>query len=224
MCSPIKFTRPGARTTCTGPAEEPNACANAAVRSVEVMRLIRSRSFAPAALRMTRALAPGIIEELLLQLPHRPPRGADVRERHLGVLPRQQHAVCASLKRRPYRLVDVVGLGLLFIRAGGNVDVDPRPDLEARPRSRHGALGLAQHVVGREALLSDAVQRLLAVLLHAVGEVEDLLGSEVREQRRMDVANVLREAGTAAVVVHDDLQEVRVLSELAVILLGAVER
>src|SRR5205814_994209 len=125
MCSPIKFTRPGARTSCTGPAEEPNASANAAVRSVEVMRLIRSRSFAPAALRMTRALAPGIIEELLL---------------------------------------------------------------------------------------------------HAVGEVEDLLGSEVREQRRMDVANVLREAGTAAVVVHDDLQEVRVLSDLAVILLGAVER
>src|SRR2546421_3411651 len=43
MCSPIRFTRPGARATRTGPAVEggggaPNARANAAAKGVEAMR------------------------------------------------------------------------------------------------------------------------------------------------------------------------------------------
>src|SRR5439155_19078244 len=41
---------------------------------------------------------------------------------------------------------------------------------------------------------------------------------------RMDVSNVLRKARAAAVVVHHHLQEVRIVAELGVILLRAVER
>src|SRR3989454_12731246 len=105
-----------------------------------------------------------------------------------------------------------------------DVDVDPWPDLDARPAARDRALRLAQHVVGREALFDDAIELLLVILLDAVGEVQGLLGCQVREQRRMDVSNVLRKARAAAVVVHHHLQEVRIVAELGVILLRAVER
>src|SRR2546423_1400194 len=71
MCSPIKFTRPGARTTCTGPGGEggaPNARANAAARGAEAMRLEISRKdrcFARAALQR-RSFAP-LAEKLVLR-------------------------------------------------------------------------------------------------------------------------------------------------------------
>src|SRR5438445_13674995 len=113
MCSPIRFTRPGARTTCTGPeGAAPNARANAAPRWVEAMRLEisrKDRSFAPAALRMTGLLAsrvernyPRICCLRRRQLAHGTTRGLEVRELHLGILARQEHPMGASLERRPH--------------------------------------------------------------------------------------------------------------------------
>src|SRR2546430_11016962 len=103
------------------------------------------------------------------QLAHRPPRGADVRELHLRVLPRQQHAVSAPLERRAHRLVHALGLGLLLGRPRRDVAVDPWPDLDTRPAARYRALRLAQHVVGREALFHGAIEPLLVILLDVVG-------------------------------------------------------
>src|SRR2546425_7548171 len=158
------------------------------------------------------------------ELPHGPPRGADVRKLHLRILPRQQPPLGAALEGGPDCLIHIVRLRLLLGCPCRNVDIDSRPDLEARPRAHYRALRLAQYVVGREALLGDAIEWLLAVLLDAVSKVQDQFGCEVREQRRMDVSNVLREARAAAVVVHHDLQEIRVIGELGVILLRSVER
>src|SRR5256886_697259 len=204
MCSPIKFTRPGARTTCTGPKREggaPNARANAAPRGVEAMRLEisrKSRSVAPAVLRMTgplaprrphpltplrrqykgsgraprtRTIRPGAAPSRRRQLTHGTTRGPQVRELHLGILAGQEHPVRASLERRPHGLIYVLGLRLLVACPRGNVDVDAGPDFETRSRSSYGTAGLAQHVVGREALRSNPIERPLAVLLHAVGEL-----------------------------------------------------
>src|SRR5205814_3138291 len=77
---------------------------------------------------------------------HRAPGGTQVRQRHLRILPRQQHAVRATLEGGPDRLIDVLRLRLLLVRAGGDVDVDPRPDLHGRRDAGHRPLGLARDV------------------------------------------------------------------------------
>ena len=61
-------------------------------------------------------------------------------------------------------------------------------------------------------------------MLQTVRQLERLLRRQIGEQRGVDVADVLRHARTARVVVHDDFQKVRVAAESRVVLLGAIER
>src|SRR5262249_51765389 len=88
-----------------------------------------------------------------------------------------------------------------------------------------GAARFTHDVVGRQPFLPDAIERLLVlVLLQPVGQIKRLLRREIREYGAVHVADVFGHPGPARVVVHHDLQEVGVLAERRVVLLGAIER
>ena len=129
----------------------------------------------------------------------------------------------ASLKCSLHCLVHIVGLRLLIVCSGGNVNVDARPNLHVRRHAGNGAFRLAQHVVGRQTFFRNPVKRLFVILLHAVSEIEDLSRRQIGKQGRMNIAHILSQSRTAAVVIHHDFEKVGVLAELGVVLLRSIE-
>src|SRR5450432_3088085 len=145
---------------------------------------------------------------------------------HLRPFARKDYAIGTGAKRCQDGIARATGRGFRGGAGGGDVDIDAGPELGRRARKRRARTGgLAVDVVGGEAGLRQAGQRLLQLVVHhAVVEVEQFLRRHVAIDGLADGADVAGHALTAAVVIHHHFQKVGVLPKLRKILLGAVNR
>src|SRR6185437_6523371 len=149
----------------------------------------------------------------------------EVCQLHFRIFAREQNAIGAPFERGLDHLLGDFGRAFRTPLSGRYINVDTGPELglstcEAFLR----ALGFTHYVVGREACSSEMLHVCLwAVVQNAVMKIEKLLLGNIGEVGGTYRINVVDHALAGTVLIHYNLQKIRVWRHLRIILFRAVD-
>ena len=140
------------------------------------------------------------------------PGAAEVRQLHLGIFPRKQHAVGAPSESCLHSRLRLLRCAACCCSTpwGYRCRCPARSGLRAR-RTLHRPSRFAIHVIGRKSGERDLLVAALAEVHHPIVEVERVLLRQICEQGAGHAIYIGCHAFAAAVVIHHHLQEVGVL-------------
>src|SRR6185312_12754314 len=100
---------------------------------------------------------------------------AQICEPHFRILARQHDSLSSCANCCAYRLAHIIGLGFLFLGSGGDVDIDPWPDVHFAC-TRERTAGFSLNIIGGQPLAWEILKTGFSKVLDLVRHREDLLG------------------------------------------------
>src|SRR5207237_5126525 len=104
----------------------------------------------------------------------------------------------------------------LFVSAGRNIN--PGPNLDRILDASNRAPSFALDVVCRQSLARKSGKVRLLVVQRFASESKNFVRSKVTDDCLADAIDIGSQPSSAAVVVHDDFEKIRVFAELGVVL------